>query len=227
MKKTLLAVLLVFISFGLFGCEKEEDDTPEVVHDIPDEVYINLQELPYAEYLNLTNPVVTITVKDMGDIVLQLFPTVAPNTVRSFIATIESGAYTDNQFHRVMVDFMIQGGLLEDPPCTIAGEMLGNDFPNPLGHDRGVLSMARMGGDYNSQSSQFFIMHADNTGLNNEYAAFGGMVSGFNILDYIANLNQIAKVDDQNSELPSEPVYIESITVDLKGITYLDPICLN
>ncbi len=227
MRKTLLALLFVFITFGLFGCEKEEDETPEVIHDIPAEAYVNIQDLPYAEYLNLNNPEVTITVKDMGDIVIQLFPTIAPNTVRNFIATIESGAYTDNEFHRVVFDFMIQGGKLDNPPCTIAGEMLGNEYPNQLKHDRGVLSMARIGGDYNSQSSQFFIMHAKGASLDNEYASFGGMVSGFNILDYIANLNQIARVEDQYSELPSEPVYIESITIDLKGITYLEPICLN
>ena len=227
MKKTLLVLLLLFLSFGLFGCESEEDETPEVIHEIPDEPYINIQDLPYAEYLNLTNPVVTITVKDMGDIVLHLFPIIAPNTVRNFIANIEAGVYTDNEFHRVINDFMIQGGKLDNPPCTIAGEMGGNEYPNPVVHDRGVLSMARVPGDYNSQSSQFFIMHAKSNTLNNEYSTFGGMVSGFNVLDYIAYLNELAEIDDANSELPNVPVYIESITVDLKGISYSAPIWLD
>jgi len=220
MKKTLLIVLALFISFGLFGCEKEEEEIPPIEFDVPAEVYVNLQELPYAEYLNLTNPVVTITVEGMGDIVIQLFPSVAPNTVNNFIAYIQSGAYTDNEFHRVILDFMIQGGQLDDPSCTIAGEMSNNGFENELVHDRGVLSMARVGGDYDSGGSQFFIMHAKSNFLNEEYASFGGVVSGFNVLDYIANLN------DGTNEVPVVPVIITSITVDLKGNTYDEPICI-
>ncbi len=219
MKKTLLVLLLVFISFGLFGCEKEEPE--EVIFDVPEEVYVNLQDLPYAEYLNLTNPVVTITVKGMGDIVIQLFPSVAPNTVNNFIAYIEAGVYTDNEFHRVIVDFMIQGGELDDPSCTIEGEMTSNGFENNLVHDRGVLSMARVPGDYNSQGSQFFIMHAKSNFLNEEYTTFGGVVSGFNVLDFIAQLN------DGATEEPSTPVYIEGITVELNGISYPAPICID
>jgi len=220
MKKTLLVLLTLLLSLGLFGCEKEDPDPEPIVHDIPDEVYVNLQELPYAEYLNLTNPVVTITVAGMGDIVIQLFPTIAPNTVNNFIAYIQAGEYTNNEFHRVIKDFMIQGGRLEDPSCTIVGEMTSNDFENDLVHDRGVLSMARIGGDYDSGSSQFFIMHAKSNFLNDEYASFGGVVSGFNILDYIASLNM------EGTEIPVVNVYIEGITVDLKGNTYPDPVCI-
>ncbi|MCK5761418.1 MAG: peptidylprolyl isomerase [Candidatus Izimaplasma sp.] len=221
MKKTLLVLLAVLISFGLFGCEKEEEPIEQPTdHNIPQEQYVNLQELPYSQYLNLTNPVVTITVEGMGDIVIQLFPQVAPNTVNSFISYIQAGVYTDNEFHRVILDFMIQGGQIEDPSCEISGEMTSNDFENLLLHDRGVISMARIGGDYDSASSQFFIMHAKSNFLNDEYATFGGMVSGFNVLDYIANLN------DGVSELPSIYVSITSITVDLKGKTYDEPICI-
>ncbi len=222
MKKTLLVLLALFVSFGLFGCEKEEvDPDPEpIVHEVPDEVYVNLNELPYAEYLKLTNPVVTITVEGMGDIVIQLFPTVAPNTVNNFITYIESGVYADNEFHRVINDFMIQGGMVEDPSCTISGEMTGNGFENELVHDRGVISMARVGGDYDSASSQFFIMHAKSNFLNEEYATFGGVVSGFNIIDYIAALNV------EGTEYPVVNVYITSITIDLNGNTYPEPICL-
>ena len=224
MKKTLLALLLVLMSFGLFGCEKEEEEIPPVEHNVPDEDFVNLNELPYAEYINLTNPVVTITVKDMGDIVIQLFPDIAPNTVSSFIAYIEQGAFTDNEFHRVIVDFMIQGGKLETPYCTIPGEMNGNedfDGDNPLVHDRGVISMARVGGDYDSATSQFFLMHAKSNFLNDEYASFGGMVSGFNVLDYIANLNE------EGTELPSVEVIITSITIDLNGNTFEEPNCID
>ncbi|MCD6482641.1 MAG: peptidylprolyl isomerase [Candidatus Izimaplasma sp.] len=220
MKKLLLVLLSLIVSLGLSGCEKEVETPEPTGFDVPDEVYVNLQELPYAEYLNLSNPVVTITVEGMGDIVIQLFPSIAPNTVNNFIAYIQAGVYTNNEFHRVIKDFMIQAGEIDDPTCIISGEMTNNGFENPLVHDRGVISMARIGGDYDSGSSQFFIMHAKSNFLNEEYAAFGGVVSGFNVLDYIANLN------DGTSEIPSVPVYITSITVDLKGKTYEEPICV-
>ncbi len=221
MKKTLLLLLSLLLSFGLFGCEKEEEIIEPIVHEIPEERYVNLQELPYAEYLNLSNPIVTITVEGMGDIVIQLFPEVAPNTVNSFVAYIQAGVYTENEFHRVITDFMIQGGQIEDAECDIAGEMTGNGFENLLVHDRGVISMARIGGDYDSASSQFFIMHAKSNFLNEEYATFGGMVSGFNVLDYIAQLQM------EGTELPSVMVVITSITIDLNGNTFEEPVCLE
>ncbi len=220
MKKTLLLLLSLLLSFGLFGCEKEEEIIEPIVHEIPEERYVNLQELPYAEYLNLSNPIVTITVEGMGDIVIQLFPEVAPNTVNNFVAYIQAGVYTENEFHRVITDFMIQGGQIEDAECDIAGEMTGNGFENLLVHDRGVISMARIGGDYDSASSQFFIMHAKSNFLNEEYATFGGMVSGFNVLDYIAKLQM------EGTEVPSITVVITSITIDLNGNTFEEPICV-
>jgi len=227
MKKILLVIVATFISFGLLGCEKEPvEEQIEII--IPDEEFVNLQDLPYAEYVNLLNPVITISVRDMGDIVLQLFPDVAPNTVSNFIAYIQNGAFTDNEFHRVINDFMIQGGKINNPPCTISGEMTSNGFVNDLEHDRGVISMARIGGDYDSQTSQFFIVHENANFLDSEYTAFGGVVSGFNILDYIAELEATNLVggNEISTELPIFPVYIDSITVELNGYIPTDPICL-
>jgi peptidyl-prolyl cis-trans isomerase B (cyclophilin B) len=222
MKKIILVVLTLLTVFGLSACKKEVE---EITFDVPTEQYVNLQELPYAEYLKLSNPVVTISVHGMGDIVIQLFPTVAKGSVDNFIQYILEEAYTDNGFHRVVNGFMIQGGLLDDSVCTILGEMNDNsDYlgDNELSHFRGVISMARVGGDYNSATSQFFIMHASNTYLDNQYAAFGGVVSGFNVLDYIAGLN-----DPEVNELPSTPVYIDGITVDLNGYVAGDRICVE
>ena len=139
MKKLLLLILSIFISFGLLGCEKEVVEEEEVILDIPDEVFVNLQDLPYFEHISLLNPVVTISVRGMGDIVLQLFPDVAPNTVNNFIANIQSGGYTDNSFHRVVNEFMIQAGIFENKACEISGEMTSNGFVNDLEHDRGVI----------------------------------------------------------------------------------------
>lgn len=221
MKKIMLVVVSLIAVFGLSACKKESAE--EVVFDVPKEQFVNLQELPYASYLKLSNPVVTISVHGMGDIRIQLFPAVAKGSVDNFIQYIQDEAYTDNEFHRVVNGFMIQGGALEDAACTIVGEMNNNeDFTsvNNLLHYRGVLSMARILGDYNSGSSQFFLMHAANSNLDYDYATFGGMVSGFNVLDYIAYLN-----DSEINQLPSSPVYIDGITVELNGYVPGERVC--
>lgn len=218
MKKILTILAVIAISMTLTACK---DDNPNTVFDVPEEGFINKQELPYADYLKLTNPEVSIEVEGMGTIVLQLFPEAAPNTVNNFINYIENEVYENNEFHRVINGFMIQGGRLASPDCTIEGEMPGNMFPNPLHHWRGVISMARVGGNYDSASSQFFIMHEPTSSLDGEYAPFGGVISGFNVLDFIANLN------DNTNEVPSVPVIITNITVDLKGESYDEPICIT
>lgn len=219
MKKIFLLVLSLALVFTLAGCK--EDETPEFEFDVPSEYNVNIQELGYAEYLSFSNPTITITVKDMGDIVVQLFPSVAPNSVNSIINYIDLGTYTNNQFHRVVRGFMIQAGYIDNPSCYIEGEMTNNDYENELSHTPGVLSMARVGGDYDSASSQFFIVQNPSTFLDSEYAGFGGVVSGFHIIDYIASLN-----DPEVNELPIAPVYIESITVDLKEYVANQPICI-
>jgi peptidyl-prolyl cis-trans isomerase B (cyclophilin B) len=217
MKKIVLLITLVLV-LTLAGCESETETPFE--HDVPEEGNIYVHNLDYYEYIDLNNPVVTITVKDIGEIKIQLFEEVAPNTVHNFVKYIEDGAYTSNEFHRVVEGFMIQGGMLEDPSCTIEGQFESNGFENELNHYRGVLSMARTN-DKDSASSQFFIMHQNNVGLNGEYAAFGGVVSGFNVLDYIASLQA------ENTETPTVEIIIESITIDLKDNTYPDPVCID
>jgi peptidyl-prolyl cis-trans isomerase B (cyclophilin B) len=218
MKKVLLITTALVLSLLLTACTEETKS-----YDIPREESISLNELPYSEFIKLGNPTVTITVKDMGDIVIQLFPDEAPNTVANFIAYAQRGDYENNEFHRVVQDFMIQGGKLDSPSCTIVGEMNNNpvfDGDNNVSHVRGVISMARVGGLYNSQSSQFFIVHQNATFLDDEYAAFGGVIRGFNILDFIAEMNT-----DSSTELPYEPVYIENITVELNDYELISPVC--
>ncbi len=209
MKKIMMIVLSLLLVFTLAGCK---EDSEPYEFDVPEAYNVNLQELGYVEYLSLSNPTITINVRDMGQIVIQLFPLVAKNTVDSFIKYIVEESYTDNTFHRVINGFMIQAGLLENSSCKIPGEMTGNDFENPVSHHMGVLSMARVGGDYDSGSSQFFIIHRDTFYLDGEYAAFGGLISGFNILEYVASLN-----DREVNEITIAPVYIDSITVNLNG----------
>ena len=210
MKKIMMLILSLLLVFTLAGCK--EDDVEQFEFDVPKAFNVNIQELGYGEYVSLSNPIVTINVKDMGEITIQLFPSIAPNTVDNFINYIENGSYTNNQFHRVVNGFMIQAGLLENPACIIPGEMTNNDFENPISHSIGVLSMARVGGDYDSASSQFFIVQGDSQFLDDEYAAFGGVITGFNILNYIASLN-----NPEVNELPIVPIYIDSMTVNLNG----------
>ena len=229
MKKILLLVLSLVFSFSLVGCKEE---TEEIVFDVPNEFSVNMQDLPYAEYLSIRNPEVTITVQGMGDMVMQLFPDVAPNTVNNFIQYIQDGAYDGSDFHRVYSGFVIQGGDLDNPECVISGEMTNNDYQNDLHHYRGILSMARLAGsyltaedekssgDYDSQNSQFFIVHATNTGLDQQYASFGGLIRGFNVLDFITTLQS------EEGQFPTTPVIITSITVDLNGYVPEDRVCL-
>lgn len=137
------------------------------------------------------HPQVRITMEDDAVIELELYPEIAPLTVENFIKLVEEGFYDGLIFHRVIPDFMIQGG---DPQGTgmggpgygIKGEFSSNGVENNLKHERGVLSMARSQ-DYDSAGSQFFIMHKDSPFLDGEYAAFGKVISGIEVVDNIVN----------------------------------------
>ena len=165
--------------------------------------------MKYTDYLNETNPKVKIDMGDLGEMTLELFPSVAPITVKNFLDLVESSFYDGLIFHRVIKGFMIQGG---DPLGTgmggsknnIKGEFKQNGVDNPLEHTRGVISMARAYNP-NSASSQFFIMHKDAKYLDGAYAAFGAVTEGIEIVDRIAN------VRTSPSDKPLEAVTIKSI----------------
>lgn len=156
-----------------------------------------------------------IAVKDYGTITVELDGDAAPETVKNFVSLAESGFYDGLTFHRIIDGFMIQGG---DPNGdgtggseeTIPGEFSANGFDNPLSHTRGTISMARSQ-DYDSASSQFFIMQEDTPSLDGQYASFGHVTSGMEVVDAIC---QDAVNGDANGVLPAEdqPV-IESITI--------------
>jgi len=154
---------------------------------------------------------IIITMKT-GDIMeAELYPEIAPKTVANFVKLIEEGFFEGLIFHRVISGFMIQGGGYDEAgnhkPCdSIKGEFASNGFENPLKHERGVLSMARtMVKD--SASSQFFIMHAAAPHLDGEYAAFGKVTNGLEVID------KIAGVPTDFSDCPLEPQVIASITM--------------
>ncbi len=167
------------------------------------------------------NPIVTITMADGGVIKAELYPQIAPNTVNNFISLINKGYYNGVIFHRVIPGFMIQGG---DPNGTgtggpgycIRGEFSHNGFKNDLAHTPGVLSMARtMIPD--SAGSQFFIMHQTSPHLDGEYAAFGKVTEGMDVVDRIAN----ARRDFRDK--PLEPQVMETVVVETFGETYPEP----
>lgn len=163
---------------------------------------------------------VEMKVKDYGTIELELDSDVAPITVTNFINLVNSKFYDGLTFHRIIDGFMIQGG---DPlgngtggsSKTIKGEFSENGVKNSISHVRGVISMARSS-DYNSASSQFFIVQKDTTSLDGQYAAFGKVISGMDVVDRIAKV----KVEDDNGTVSKEnqPV-IESIRVTQKDET--------
>ena len=172
------------------------------------------------------NPIATITMKDGGVMKLELYPDMAPNTVKNFISLANSGFYDGLTFHRIYAGFMIQGG---DPNGTgsggpgysIKGEFSSNGVKNTLSHKRGVISMARAQ-DPDSAGSQFFIMHADGDFLDGQYAAFGMLIEGFTTLDRIAMTETAYNLYGEKST-PTSPVIIESIRVDTFGVDYGEP----
>ena len=161
----------------------------------------------------MANPIVNIKIKDMGDIKAELYPEVAPITVENFVKLAGSGFYNGLTFHRIIPGFMIQGGDPEGtglggPGYSIKGEFAANGVPNSLIHTRGVLSMARsMNPD--SAGSQFFIMHEDAPHLDGQYAAFGKVIEGIDVVD------KVAAVKTDYNDRPLEPVVIEIMSVEV------------
>ncbi len=161
----------------------------------------------------MANPIVTIQMKDGGVMKAELYPDIAPITVQNFIDLASKGFYNGLIFHRVIPGFMIQGG---DPQGTgvggpgycIKGEFSANGFRNDLKHTRGVLSMARAM-DPDSAGSQFFIMHEDYPSLDGQYAAFGKLIEGIEVVD------KIASVRTDYMDKPLEPQQIEFMTVQI------------
>ena len=167
------------------------------------------------------NPIVTIKMKDGGVIKAELYPAVAPNTVNNFISLVKKGFYNGLGFHRVIRGFMIQGGCplgngTGGPGYSIRGEFRNNGYDNSLKHEPGVLSMARsMMPD--SAGSQFFIMHQAAPHLDGDYAAFGKVIEGMDVV------NRIAESRTDFRDRPMEPQVMESVTVDCFGEEYPEP----
>lgn len=200
-KKILCLCLCVFLLAGtcLTGCSETDYD--------PD------------RYDGVELPIATIVIKNFGTITVELYPEIAPDTVSSFVTLANSKFYDGLTFHRVMQEFMIQGGDPKGngtggPGYCIKGEFSANGFRNNLKHTAGVISMGRAEA-YNSAGSQFFICVEDCDWLDGAYAAFGKVISGLHLAIDISNLDP-----GYSPNYPTEDVIIESIRVDTKGVDY-------
>lgn len=181
--KTLISTILILLLFTITGCKKTSYD------------YI-----------------VTIEMENGEIIKIELYEDIAPITVKNFVDLVDDGFYDNLIFHRVIENFMIQGG---DPEGTgyggsnnsIKGEFSSNGFDNQLSHERGVISMAR-GQDPDSASSQFFIVHQDSPHLDGNYAAFGKVIEGMDVVD------EIASVEVNSSDKPLIDQIMKTVTVE-------------
>lgn len=169
----------------------------------------------------MSNPIVTITMDSGKEMKVELYPDKAPNTVKNFISLVKKGFYDGLTFHRVISGFMIQGGCPQGtgtggPGYSIVGEFAQNGVDNDLAHTRGVISMARSMMP-NSAGSQFFIMHQNAPHLDGQYAAFGKVIEGMDVVD------EIADVDTDYNDKPKTTQIIKTVTVDTLGVDYGEP----
>ncbi|MBC8610414.1 Putative bifunctional phosphatase/peptidyl-prolyl cis-trans isomerase [uncultured Ruminococcus sp.] len=169
----------------------------------------------------MSNPVVTITTENNADIKVELYPDIAPNTVKNFISLVKKGFYDGVIFHRVIPGFMIQGGDPQGigvggPGYSIAGEFSANGFKNDLKHTTGVISMARSSHP-DSAGSQFFIMTDDAPHLDGQYAAFGKVIEG------IDEVQRIVNVPRDFRDKPKENQAMRKVTVETFGVDYGEP----
>ena len=169
----------------------------------------------------MSNPIVTFTMKDGSVFKAELYPEIAPNTVNNFVSLVSKGFYNGLIFHRVIRGFMIQGGCpdgtgMGGPGYSIKGEFSDNGFKNDLKHTPGVLSMARSMMP-NSAGSQFFVMHETSPHLDGQYAAFGKVIEGMDVV------NKIAETATDFRDRPLEDQIMESVTVETFGVTYPEP----
>ena len=167
------------------------------------------------------NPVVTFVMENGDTFKAELYPDIAPQSVNNFVSLVSKGFYNGLIFHRIIPGFMIQGGDPEGtgmggPGYSIKGEFASNGFKNDLKHTKGVLSMARSMMP-NSAGSQFFIMHETSPHLDGEYAAFGKIIEGQDIVDAIAT------VDTDYSDRPKTPQIMKTVTVETFGVDYPEP----
>ena len=232
-KRSAAAIIaLIMIVSVISGCGGENTDTTvtnaagQVTSDSEDNNSNEPNTIKESEdtALSDSNPIVTIEMEDGGIITIELYPDIAPNTVNNFISLINKGYYDGVIFHRVIPGFMIQGGDpdgngMGGPGYAIKGEFSSNGFKNTLAHTRGVISMARTKIP-DSAGSQFFIMVDTASYLDGQYAAFGKVLSGMEVVDKIVS----AKTNAADKPLTDQRM--KKVTVDTRGVDYDEPVTL-
>lgn len=173
----------------------------------------------------MANPIVTFEMEDGKVFKAELYPEVAPNTVNNFLSLVKKGFYNGVIFHRVIAGFMIQGGDpkgigVGGPGYCIKGEFSANGVKNDLKHQRGVLSMARTQVP-DSAGSQFFVMHADADYLDGQYAAFGKVIEGMDVIDAIAS------VCTDFRDKPLKEQKMKKVTAETFGVEYPEPVIIR
>lgn len=212
-----ISLLLIILGISLLAaCNNEQ-----VEESAESQEQTDTEEPTTFEGENEEAPIVTMEMENDQKVIIELYPQVAPNTVDNFISLVQDGFYDGLIFHRVIPGFMIQGGDPEGtgsggPGYSIKGEFESNDFSNELEHNRGVLSMARSQSP-DSAGSQFFIIHEDSPHLDGDYAGFGQVIEGMDVID------DIAEVPTNNQDRPEKEQKIKSMTVELDGYEFNEP----
>lgn len=220
-KNRIILIVIAFLTIMLCGCTKEETIKEDLLN-INYEIESNETELSQYE---TENPVVALYIEKYGSVVIELYPDVAPNTVNNFIYLVKKGFYDNNTFHRLMPEFVLQGG---DPTGTgsggpgyqIKGEFTDNNFTNKLKHTKGIVSMARTSDSNDTAGSQFFIMLDEAEHLDGYYAAFGKVIDGWENIEKIVQ-NEIV-IDTYSGKLRTN-LKLKKAIIDLKGKEYSKP----
>lgn len=217
--KLFIISTIFFLAMILISCGSQTKDGSSGQEEVDDS---NTEESSSDEQRSKDeNPVVTITMENDEQVRIELYPDIAPNTVNNFISLIEDGFYDGLIFHRVIPDFMIQGGDPDGngtggPGYSIKGEFDSNGFDNDLKHTRGVISMARSQSP-DSAGSQFFIMVNDSPNLDGDYAGFGEVTDGMDTVD------KIVETERDNNDKPLEDQTMKKVEVDTKSFDYDEP----
>lgn len=213
--KAFLLIILIAICSGCLSTENKKIDLLGIDFDTKE----NTVEL--SKY-KTENPLVAMYIENYGAIVMELYPDKAPNTVNNFISLVSSGFYDDNSFHRLVPGFVLQGGDPNGdgtggPGYSVKGEFKNNGFDgNDLKHKEKIVSMARSS-DMDSAGSQFFIMLGTSSYLDGDYAAFGKVIDGF---DIITEIEDEEVVSDSNTGKLQTNLTIKKALVDTRGKTY-------
>lgn len=217
--KKILSIIVISILLLCSGCSSKEEENLLGI-----DFNTNGNEVSLNDY-DTENPLVAMQIEGYGAIVIELYPKVAPNTVNNFISLTKSGFYDNNSFHRLVPGFVLQGGDPSGngtggPGYTIKGEFTNNKFTNTLKHTKGIVSMARSS-ENDSAGSQFFIMLDTASYLDNNYAAFGKVIDGMEIIDKIAATEIVT---DASSGKLKKNLVIKKALVDTKGQEYKEPV---